>query len=64
MYDIRDEKRMWLPSSFLLKHGGGTLGTIKSPVTTVVCNYNHKKSIRSIMDLSLSASHHLMYFFS
>ena len=32
----RDAKRMWRPSCFLLKHGGGTLGIIKSPV----CNYD------------------------
>ena len=31
-----DAKRMWRPSCFLLKHGGGTLGIIKSPV----CNYD------------------------
>ena len=34
-----DAKRMWRPSCFLLKHGGGTLGIIKSPV----CNYDHIK---------------------
>ena len=44
--DIHDAKRMWRPSSFLLKHGGGILGLTKSPVR----NYNHKK-LYSIMDL-------------
>ena len=35
----RDAKRMWRPSCFLLKHGGGTLGIIKPPV----CNYDHPR---------------------
>ena len=43
----RDAKRMWRPSCFSLKHGGGTLGIIKSPV----CNHDHDKKLYSIMDL-------------
>ena len=39
--DIRGAKRMWRPSNFLLKHGGGTPGIIKS----LVCNYNHEQNI-------------------
>ena len=46
-YGIRDAKRMWHPSwrrsFFFLKHGGGTLGIIKSPV----CNFD----LNSIVDL-------------
>ena len=49
---------MWRPSCFSLKHGGGTLGIIKSPV----CNYNHRKEA-TFNHGPLSASHNLMYFF-
>ena len=41
-----DAKRMRRPSCFLLKHGGGILGIIKSPV----CNYDQNKKLYS-MDL-------------
>ena len=48
-----------LPSSFLLKHGGGTAGSIKSPV----CKYNLKKNYIPVNNHGpLSASHNLMYF--
>ena len=43
----RDGGRMWRPSCFLLKHGGGTLGIIKSSV----CNYDHNEKLYSIMNL-------------
>ena len=44
----RDARRMWRPSCFLLKHGGGTPGIIKSPA----CNCDHhKKKVYAIMDL-------------
>ena len=49
-------ERMWRPSCFFPKHGGGTLGTIKSPL----CNYNHKQLFNQG---PLSASRNLMYFF-
>ena len=52
-----DANRMWRPS-FFLKHGGGTLGIVKSPV----CNYNLEKT--TFNHGPLSASHNLMYFFS
>ena len=52
----RVAKRMCLPTCFLLKHVGGTLGIIKSPV----CNYNHKKTIFN--HGPLSASHNFMCF--
>ena len=35
-------KRMWRPRCFFLKHGGGTLGIIKSPV------YNYKTEQRAV----------------
>ena len=51
-------RHMWRPSCFLLNHGGGALGNIKSPV----CNYdNNKKTIFNHGPLSASHSN-LMYF--
>ena len=54
-----DAKHKWRPSCFLLNHGGGTLGFIKSPV----CNYDQNK--KNYIDIytyvfnhgPLSASH-------
>ena len=54
-----DAKRMWRPSCLLLKHGGGTLDIIRSPV----CNYNNHEKLYLVFNIDLlSASHNLMYF--
>ena len=56
-YDIRDAMRQWLPSTFLPKHGGGTLGTSRQFATIITNNYIINHGL-------LSASHNSMYFLS
>ena len=61
-----DAKHKWRPSCFLLNHGGGTLGFIKSPV----CNYDQNKKnyiyiyicIQSWTSVGFAYYSNLMYF--
>ena len=58
-------KRIWRPSCFLLKRGGGTIGILKSPVCNYYCTIDHGKNYHGIFNHGpLSALHNNLVYFS